>query len=119
MPQLPPYFDSQASAAAALKIDIRVLRELKRTGCPAFHSGRVYTQPLLKCMAQNKSKRARRKTDSGHDEVKNALCEAMTSLATRFRDGLISSDVYFDRVTNILSAVRGYLSSRDMKAAAR
>jgi hypothetical protein len=102
MPQLPPYFDSQASAAAALKIDIRDLRELKRAGCPAFRSGRVYTRPLLKWMAQNKSKRTRRKTDWTEDELKNLFCETMTSLARRFRDGLISGEDYFDRVALLL-----------------
>ena len=47
MPRQPAYFDSQASAAAALKIDIYDLREAKAEGCPAFRSGRVYRKPLL------------------------------------------------------------------------
>jgi hypothetical protein len=38
------YFDSQASAAAALKIDISELRKAKQEGCPAFRSGRVYSK---------------------------------------------------------------------------
>jgi hypothetical protein len=47
MPKQPAYFDSQASAAAALKIDIYELREAKREGCPAFRSGRVYRDEFL------------------------------------------------------------------------
>jgi hypothetical protein len=47
MPKKPAYFDSQASAAATLKIDVSELREAKAEGCPAFRSGRVYTAPLL------------------------------------------------------------------------
>jgi hypothetical protein len=52
MTKLPPYFDSQASAAATLKIDIAELRQAKAEGCPAFRSGRVYTAPLLAWFAE-------------------------------------------------------------------
>jgi len=47
MAKQPGYFDSQAAAAAALKIDIEELRAAKREGCPAFRSGRVYRDELL------------------------------------------------------------------------
>ena len=47
MPKQPAYFDSQAFATAALKIDIEELREANRQGCPAFRSGRVYRDKLL------------------------------------------------------------------------
>jgi hypothetical protein len=47
MPKQPTYFDSLASAAAALKIDIYELREAKRQGCAAFRSGRVYGDEYL------------------------------------------------------------------------
>jgi hypothetical protein len=47
MPKQPAYFDSHASAAAALQIDIDDLRQAKREGCPAFRSGRVYRDELL------------------------------------------------------------------------
>jgi len=47
MSKHPAYFDSQASAAAALKMDISELREAKREGCRAFRSGRVYRDELL------------------------------------------------------------------------
>jgi hypothetical protein len=48
MPKQPAYFDSQASAAAALEMDICELRDAKRQGCPAFRSGRVYGDELLR-----------------------------------------------------------------------
>lgn len=56
--KLPPYFDSQAQAAATLKIDISELREAKAEGCPAFRSGRVYTGPLLAWLAEKRQRRA-------------------------------------------------------------
>ena len=58
MTKLPPYFDSQASAAATLKIDISELRQAKAEGCPAFRSGRVYTAPLLAWFAEKRRRRA-------------------------------------------------------------
>jgi hypothetical protein len=58
MTNLPPYFDSQASAAATLKIDISELRQAKAEGCPAFRSGRVYTAPLLAWFAEKRQRRA-------------------------------------------------------------
>ena len=58
MTKLPAYFDSQASAAATLKIDISELRQAKAEGCPAFRSGRVYTVPLLAWFAEKRQRRA-------------------------------------------------------------
>jgi hypothetical protein len=60
MPHEVAYFDSQASAAAALNISIEEIRRAKRAGCPAFRSGRVYKKPLLKCLAKNKAKGMKR-----------------------------------------------------------
>jgi hypothetical protein len=56
--KLPAYFDSQASAAATLKIDSAELRQAKAEGCPAFRSGRVYTTPLLAWLAEKRQRRA-------------------------------------------------------------
>jgi hypothetical protein len=50
------YFDSQASAAAALKIDICKLRDAKREGCSAFRSGRVYRRALLDWLGKKKKR---------------------------------------------------------------
>lgn len=58
MKELPPFFDSQASAASQLGISIDDLREAKRAGCPAFRSGRVYHEPLLKWLEQKRSREA-------------------------------------------------------------
>jgi hypothetical protein len=58
MAKRPAYFDSQASAAATLKIDISELREAKAEGCQAFRSGRVYTAPLLDWLAKKRQRRA-------------------------------------------------------------
>jgi hypothetical protein len=58
MAKQPAYFDSQAQAAAILKIDISDLREAKAEGCPAFRSGRVYTAPLLAWFAEKRQRRA-------------------------------------------------------------
>jgi hypothetical protein len=58
MAKLPTYFDSQASAAATLGIDISELRRAKAEGCPAFRSGRVYTAPLLAWFAEKRRQRA-------------------------------------------------------------
>ena len=54
---MPAYFDSQAQAAATLKIDLSDLREAKAEGCPAFRSGRVYTAPLLAWFAEKRRAR--------------------------------------------------------------
>ena len=43
----PAYFDSQASAAAALGISIDKIRQAKAAGCPACRSGRVYGDELI------------------------------------------------------------------------
>jgi hypothetical protein len=58
MTKLPAYFDSQASAAATLRIDISELRQAKAEGCPAFRSGRVYTAPLLAWFTEKRRRRA-------------------------------------------------------------
>ena len=63
MPKRVAYFDSQTSAAATLNIDIYELRDAKAAGCPAFRSGRVYRDELLRWL---KEYRASRKT---YDQV--------------------------------------------------
>src|ERR1044072_4026367 len=54
----PTYFDTQASAAATLGIDISELRRAKAEGCTAFRSGRVYTASLLAWFAEERQKPA-------------------------------------------------------------
>jgi hypothetical protein len=55
MAKQPAYFDSQASAAATLKIEISELRQAKAEGCPAFRSGRVYRDELLRWLKEHRS----------------------------------------------------------------
>ena len=68
MPRNVTYFDSQAQAAAVLKLDIYELREAKAAGCPAFRSGRVYRDELLAWLAEKRRQReslAKRNPDVG------------------------------------------------------
>jgi hypothetical protein len=59
MRRRPAYFDSQAQAAAILKIDISELREAKARGCPAFRSGRVYRDELLRWLKEHRFSRTK------------------------------------------------------------
>jgi hypothetical protein len=61
---VPRYWDSQASAAASLKIDVSIIREAKRSGSKAFRSGRVYSAPLLQYFEEKRAARARHKAGS-------------------------------------------------------
>jgi hypothetical protein len=67
----PAYFDSQAQAAATLKIDISELREAKAEGCPAFRSGRVYTAPLLAWFVEKR----RRSREVGNTKTDNGVAD--------------------------------------------
>jgi hypothetical protein len=55
MPKQVAYFDSQASAAAILNLDIYELRDAKAAGCPAFRSGRVYRDELLRWLKEHRA----------------------------------------------------------------
>jgi hypothetical protein len=55
----PSYFDSQSSAAASLKIEVSELRQAKAEGCPAFRSGRVYRNELLRWLKEHRSSRSK------------------------------------------------------------
>jgi hypothetical protein len=97
MTKQPAYFDSQASAAAALKIDIYKLRDAKREGCPAFRSGRVYADDLLTWF-ENKRLRRKQAADSNRDETKERLrlaASAMIALAECANANLIGDDQFF------------------------
>jgi hypothetical protein len=73
MPKRPAYFDSQAQAAAILKIDISELREAKAEGCPAFRSGRVYIAPLLAWLADKRRQSPEiAKTETGNGAADHA-----------------------------------------------
>ena len=59
MPKRVTYFDSQASAAAILNLDIYELRDAKAAGCPAFRSGRVYRDELLRWLKEHRFSRTK------------------------------------------------------------
>jgi len=72
----PAYFDSQASAAASLGIDIYEIREAKRAGCKAFRSGRVYPDILL-AWFESRRERARQKQEVvGDDDSSDEMVSA-------------------------------------------
>jgi hypothetical protein len=120
MPHEVAYFDSQALAAAALNISIDEIRRVKRAGCPAFRSGRVYKKPLLRCLAKNKPKGMKRRARRGPASAdylakvipklfavapEMCLSTAFSSLMERYDAGLISSEEYFERCT-VITALR-------------
>jgi hypothetical protein len=69
---MPRYFDSQASAAASLGIDIYKIREAKNSGCKAFRSGRVYRDELLQWFGEKREREERRRDADPDDEVVSA-----------------------------------------------
>ena len=106
MPRQPAYFDSQASAAAALKIDICELREAKREGCPAFRSGRVYGDELLSWLQI----RGLQKTGSvrlngtGLKEGRSVIAQTIRGLSVCANLGLLTPEQYFDFCLTIVEA---------------
>jgi hypothetical protein len=70
MAREPAYFDSQASAASVLNIDIDVLRDAKAAGCPAFRSGRVYKKELQEWLRKNARKKS--SVRNADDEIVSA-----------------------------------------------
>jgi hypothetical protein len=62
---LPPYFDSQAQAAAMLHISIYDVKSAKAAGCPAFRGGgRIRTKELLAWLNENRAPRERTEEDN-------------------------------------------------------
>jgi hypothetical protein len=101
MPKQPAYFDSQASAAATLKIDISELREAKAEGCPAFRSGRVYRALLEPWLAEKR----RRGPDIANAETNGS--PASHSIERRFEQNGELSKAYWDRKKARLDYERG------------
>jgi hypothetical protein len=106
MPKQPAYFDSQASTAAALKIDIDDLREAKREGCPAFRSGRVYRDELLSWLEA----RALQKTGSvklngiGLEKGRSVIAQTIRGLSACANLGILTPKQYFDFCLTIVEA---------------
>src|SRR5260370_3021692 len=110
MPKQPAYFDSQASAAAALKIDICELREAKREGCPAFRSGRVYRDELLSWLQT----RWLQKTGSvklngiGLKEGRSVIAQTIRGLSVCANLGVLTAEQYFDFCHTIIEATNDH-----------
>jgi hypothetical protein len=105
MPKQPAYFDSQASAAAALKIDVSELREAKRQGCPAFRSGRVYGNEYLSWRRASELKKI------GSVGANRIGTEDRSIIAQTIRDisvcanlGVLTPEQYFDFCHTIVEA---------------
>ena len=106
MPKQPAYFDSQASAAAALGIDIHELREAKRQGCPAFRSGRVYRDEFL-------SWREARELENvgllgangvGTEEARSIIARTIRSVCACANLGVVTVEQSFDFCRTIVEA---------------
>ena len=101
------YFDSQASAAAALKIDISELRKAKREGCPAFRSGRVYRVELLSWLEE---KRLEATEFADPDEIEEPeesrpiIKRAILAISECAAFGVLTAEQYFELCRTIVEA---------------
>jgi hypothetical protein len=106
MPKQPAYFDSQASAAAALGIDIHELQEAKRQGCPAFRSGRVYRDEFLSW----REARELEKTESlgangvGTEEARAIVARTIRSVCACANLGVVTPEQSFSFCRTIVEA---------------
>src|SRR5260370_31447197 len=106
MPKQPAYFDSQASAAAALGIDIHELREAKRQGCPAFRSGRVYRDEFLRWReARELEKVGSVGADgAGIEEARSIVARAIRGICACANLGVLTPEQSFDFCRTIVEA---------------
>ena len=106
MPKQPAYFDSQAAAAATLKIEIDDIREAKREGCPAFRSGRVYGKELLSWLET----RALQNTASaklngiGLEKGRSVIAQTIRGLSVCANLDILTPEQYFDFCLTIVEA---------------
>src|SRR5262249_58624889 len=110
MPKQPAYFDSQAFAAAALKIDIEELREAKRQGCPAFRSGRVYRDELLSWLQARHLKKvgSLQANGAGLEENRFVVAQTIRGLSVCANLGLLTPEQYFDVCKTIVDAAKDW-----------
>lgn len=108
MPRQPAYFDSQASAAAALGINIEELREAKRQGCPAFRSGRVYRDELLSWLQARDFKKigSVKANGAGLEENRFAIAQTIRGLSICANLGVLTPEQYFDIGKTIVDAAK-------------
>jgi len=106
MPKQPAYFDSQAAAAAALKVEIDEIRDAKREGCTAFRSGRVYGKELLNWL----ERKALQNSDSeelsgiGLEKSRSVVAQTIRGLSVCANLGLLTPEQYFDFSLTIVEA---------------
>jgi len=110
MPKQPAYFDSQASAAAALGIDIEVLREVKRQGCPAFRSGRVYRDELLSWLQARDLKKvgSGKANGAGLEENRFVIAQTIRGLSVCANLGVLTPEQYFEFCKTIVDAANDW-----------
>ncbi len=101
MPKQPAYFDSLASAAAALKIDIYELREAERQGCPAFRSGRVYGDEYL---SWRQARELEKVGCIGIEECRSVIAQTLRGLSVCANLGFLTPEQYFDFCRTIVEA---------------
>ena len=106
MPKQPAYFDSQAAAAAALKIDIDELREAKREGCPAFRSGRVYGKELVSWLETRALQNAGsvKLNGTGLEKGRSVIAQTVRGLSACANLGVLTPKQYFDFCITIVEA---------------
>jgi hypothetical protein len=106
MPKQPAFFDSQASTAAALGIDIDELREAKRQGCPAFRSGRVYRDELLKWLQARKLEKIGSVAVNGIglEEGRAIIAETIRGISACANLGVLTAEQYFGFCRTIVEA---------------
>lgn len=110
MPKQPAYFDSQASAAAALNIDIEALREAKRQGCPAFRSGRVYRDQLLSWLQERDLKKTGsiKANGAGLEENRFVIAQTIRGLSVCANLGVLTPKQYFNFCKTIVDAAKDF-----------
>jgi len=98
MPKRPAYFDSQAAAAASLGIDIDVLRQAKREGCPAFRSGRVYGDELRSWLQEDELRKIKSAASSTTESDKRhcVLAQTIRDISACADLGVLTAEQYFD-----------------------
>jgi hypothetical protein len=106
MPKQPAYFDSQAAAAAALEIDIDELRDAKRRGCPAFRSGRVYRDELIRWLEAKQLGKIGSVASNGVG-IKNAraiVAQTIRGISECTDLGILTAEQCFDFCNTIVDA---------------
>jgi hypothetical protein len=106
MPKQPAYFDSQASAAAALEMDICELRDAKRQGCPAFRSGRVYGDELRRWLQAEQLRKIGSAASNGVG-IKNAraaVAQTIRGISQCADLGILTAEQRFDFCITIVDA---------------